>query len=416
MSSDVSRPNPPDVHSIWYSPPQLSVEIAQYLLSIFNHFSTVGAIAGPDDWYVSQVEVYKNRTGFRHELLLATVQQTPRTRPQQDSSSAGHQEVISTEARQDRPNPIPSQPQATGYLIIERRVNGRRPKEGASESGPANPGEQTRESSEDGDSSSFDDSVIGKWRGKKSAVQFLSGKKPALDEVRHKLAKGEMGKAELIGRMDLPQPAALPHEDDSDTIFEELLAKVQSQQTTAASTALSSSSPPTAFSSSSSRRFVSLLALLCLADTVTKEETYYSITSNNCYWYCSTILYSLRRYTHGTIILPLEKGGIVSILPGDSNDAIKAKFVEAKSRFGRFGFLDIVTPPEPERIDGILREWEVNRTQTENSCDRNRLQTLQKERDVVARKNAETLDELDRTRKKLQAAEDALAKHGIHMT
>ncbi|EKM73516.1 hypothetical protein AGABI1DRAFT_96246, partial [Agaricus bisporus var. burnettii JB137-S8] len=114
-------------------------------------------------------------------------------------------------------------------------------------------------------------------------------------------------------------------------------------------------------------------------------------------------------YTQGTIILPLEKGGIVSILPGDSNDAIKAKFVEAKSRFGRFGFLDIVTPPEPERIDGILREWEVNRTQTENS-------TLQKERDVVARKNAETLDELDRTRKKLQAAEDALAKHGIHMT
>ncbi|EKM73550.1 hypothetical protein AGABI1DRAFT_96227, partial [Agaricus bisporus var. burnettii JB137-S8] len=135
-------------------------------------------------------------------------------------------------------------------------------------------------------------------------------------------------------------------------------------------------------------------------------------------------------YTQGTIILPLEKGGIVSILPGDSNDAIKAKFVEAKSRFGRFGILDIVTPPEPEKIDGILREWEVNRTQTENSTLQKErdiaarkhaemldaLQTLQKEKDVIAREKAETLDELDRTRKQLQAAQDALAKQGIRMT
>jgi hypothetical protein len=360
MSSDPSpqRSSTIDVHRVWFSSPGASPDVATYSLHLLDFYSTLGAVPGPDDWYVAQVETYKGKKGFRHELLLVTIQRTPRVpRQNKERSSDSRPDDVSVVPRQAQSDDI-SGPQ-TGFLIIERRVDRDQNKQGESQSDRSN--RRSDENANGGGTSSPSDLSKESLRMKLYTVGFLASKQPALDEVSHILSKDGMGGSDLMGSMVLPKPPTLHADNDFRTVFDQLSESAPPEGTSSASP---SSYPPTAAPLSPPPRFISVPALLCLAKTISESEKAYSLVQHNCYWYCSMIFYALRRYTGANIVLH-GKRGTTTVGPEESPSAAKEKFNDANITPGRIGPVDVVYPPTNETIDNILSRWAENRAEME---------------------------------------------------
>ncbi|KAF7770872.1 hypothetical protein Agabi119p4_6846 [Agaricus bisporus var. burnettii] len=386
MSSPQSPDLDDDVHQMWPSRNYDTFPVGVYREFLLTQFTRGGgAIVGPNDWYLSRAEAYKHTKRVQHERFVATIERTPRLpKPSAESAPASHAEDI---------RPV--------YLTIERSMDRNQDAEGSSGLGANSPAAQTKEDEKrtHSDASSLSDSSKDSFHSAEFLVKFSHGAKPAHDKVSYKSIISEAGKYELLGSIDFPAPSAmLPHEEDSDAVFTELLMNSDNDQ-------IEGPSSRTLCTSTHPLPFVSLPTLISLADTIGKHKPLYTLTKNNCYWFCSTLFFALRQYTSSEISVPVAKKPSIIIKPDDDVKTIKKAFKTANLDPGHYGIFEIMSIPTDEEIENLLKIWAPEQEKLDKLYRTRRLKRIQADREKTEKAVKEEKEKAERAIKEKEKVE-----------
>lgn len=366
MSSIQPSQSPPidQQHRIWFSDTPIALPIAHYLDTLLYHYTTTGALVGPNDWYVSTVEIYKERKNLRHEVITgATIEQSPR-RNHLPSTSSATTSGVPSEASSPTPAPI--------FLLLERsrdeneplEKHDRRTKKG--KAGKREAGGEIVEGEDGVEGATVKDSeteeqlcgltTTSSLKGMRLleyTVKCSIGGKAAADFVRNSTSAGPPKGFYLLARMVLPPPPILPADNDVDGVIQELSTPVDSAEPDSIPMNL----PPL---SSQTSRYLSVSALICLANTISSNECEYKLLSKSCYCQyhdCAMIFQCIRHYTRSDIQIPF-KGSFIIVYPNDSPTEMKRKFQKAGLEPGNFASLGIVNQTQNGNVHTMLAKWE----------------------------------------------------------
>ncbi|KAF7760637.1 hypothetical protein Agabi119p4_10046 [Agaricus bisporus var. burnettii] len=331
MSSIQPSRSPPidQQHRIWFAETPIALPIAHYLDTLLYHYTTTGAL----------------RKNLRHEVIRATIEQSPR-RNHRPSTSSATTSGVPSEASSPTPAPI--------FLLLERsrdeneplEKHDRRTKKG--KAGKREAGGEIVEGEDGVEGATVKDSeteeqlcgltTTSSLKGMRLleyTVKCSIGGKSAADFVRNSTLAGPPKGFYLLARVVLPPPPILPADNDVDGVIQELSTPVDSAEPDSIPMNL----PPL---SSQTSRYLSAL---------------HSIRHSDFF-----------------------KGSFITVYPNDSPTEMKRKFKKAGLEPGNFASVGIVNQTQNGNVHTMLAKWENALGAWESKCGNERLKILERER------------------------------------
>ncbi|XP_006456342.1 hypothetical protein AGABI2DRAFT_181004 [Agaricus bisporus var. bisporus H97] len=323
MSSIQPSRSPPidQQHRIWFADTPIALPIAHYLDTLLYHYTTTGALVGPNDW--------------------ATIEQSPR-RNHLPSTSSATTSGVPSETSSPTPAPI--------FLLLERsrdeneplEKHDRRTKKG--KAGKREAGGEIVEGEDGVEGATVKDSeteeqlcCLTTTSSLEYTVKCSIGGKAAADFVRNSTSAGPPNGFYLLARMVLPPPPILPADNDVDGVIQELSTPVDSAEPDSIPMNL----PPLSSQTS-------------------------------------------RHYTRSDIQISF-KGSFITVYPNDSPTEMKRKFQKAGHEPGNFASLGIVNQTQNGNVHTMLAKWENALGAWESKCGNERLKILERERVIEIR-------------------------------